>query len=87
MCAHAELLRRVWLCDPMGHSRPGSSVLGLSRQEHWCLHFFLRGSAQPGRGNLESPELQVDSFLLSPPGQSLCSFLTQTIQSTSDYLI
>ena len=26
---------RVWLCDPMDYSLPGSSVHGFSRQEYW----------------------------------------------------
>ena len=42
MCVCAQALRRVWLCDPMDCSPPGSSVahqaplsMGLSRQEYW----------------------------------------------------
>ena len=34
------------LCDPMGHTLPGSSVHGISRQEYWI------GSPFPFPGNL-----------------------------------
>ena len=29
VCVHAQLLRCVWLCDPMDYSPPGSSVHGI----------------------------------------------------------
>ena len=63
----------VWLfCDPMHGSPPGSSVMGLSRQEYWS------GLPCPPPGVLsdpgikpESSALQADSLSLNHQGNSL----------------
>ena len=64
---HAKLLQsRPTLCDPMDCSPPGSSVHGISSQEHW------NGLPRPPPGDLPdlgikpappvAPALQADSL-------------------------
>ena len=60
------------LCGPMDCSPPGSSVQGISRQEHWG------GLPSPSPGCLPNPgiepapsALQAGSLLLSPQGMRL----------------
>ena len=45
----AQLLSRVWLCDPMDCSPPDSSVYGIlqARILEWVAISFSRGSSQP----------------------------------------
>ena len=70
----------------VAHQAPLS--LGLSRQEHWRGSPFLPPGDLPNPGREPgSPALQVDSFLLSHQGNPSAPYPTQTIQSTSDYLI
>ena len=47
VCMHA--LSRVWLCDPMGCSPPGSSVLGIhqARILEWVAISCFRRSSRP----------------------------------------
>ena len=55
------------LCDPMGCSPPGSSVLGILWQEYWS------GLPFPPPGDLPNPAtepaLQADSLLSETPGK------------------
>ena len=62
------------LCDPMDCSPQGTSVCGDSpgRTLEWVAMPSSRGSSQPRDcTNVQSPTLQVDSFLSEPPGKSL----------------
>ena len=59
------------LCNPMGNSPPGSSVMGFSRQEHWA------GLPFPSPGDLPDPgteprscALQADSLPSYPLGKT-----------------
>ena len=56
---HARSLSRVWLCDPMDWSPPGSSVHGCPRQEFWC------GLPLPIPRDLPDPRFEPAS-LVSP---------------------
>ena len=57
------------LCDPMEGSPPGSSVHGLSRQEHWNELPLPSPGDLPDPG---SPGLQADSLGSEPPGKPIC---------------
>ena len=78
---HAQLLSRVWLCDPMNCSPPGSSVHGIlqARVLEWVALPPSRGSSQP-RGmepaSAVSPALAGRFFTTEPPGilVSLCKY-------------
>ena len=57
VCARAcvlSVLSRVWLCDPMDWSLPGSSVHGIfqARILEWVAISWSRGSSQPRKSNL-----------------------------------
>ena len=53
---HAQLLSRVWLCDPMDCSPPGSSApTELFRQEYWS------GLPFPPSGDLPDPGIELSS--------------------------
>ena len=45
LCMHAHLLSRVWLCDSVDYSLPGSSVYGIfqARILEWVAICFSRG--------------------------------------------
>ena len=47
--AEVKLLSRIWLCDPMDCSLPGSSVYGIfqARVLEWGALSFSRGSSRP----------------------------------------
>ena len=49
VCAHAQWLSSVWLCNPMDYSPPGSSVHGiiLARILEWVAIPFLRDLSHP----------------------------------------
>ena len=49
----------VRLCNTMGHSPPGSSVHGISRQEYWS------GLPYPAPGDLPSPGIEAESPVLA----------------------
>ena len=76
LCARLAARSCLMLCDPTDCSLPGSSVLGISRQEYWS------GLRIPSPGNLPnleteptSPALQADSLpseLLAKLGRVLC---------------
>ena len=58
------------LCDPMDFSQPGSSVHGVSRQEHWNGLPFPSPGDLPKQGTEPgSPVLQADSLPSEPPGK------------------
>ena len=70
-CAHARSVTQSCpnLCDPLDGSRPGSSVRGIFRQEHWSgLPFpppgdLLHQGIEPAP--TESSILQVNFYTLS----------------------
>ena len=70
LCAHS--LSRVWLCNPMGCSPPGSSVNGIlqARILEWVAMPSSRGLPNPGI-KPRSPTLQADSLLSEPPGKPM----------------
>ena len=61
---------RVWLCDPMDCSPPGSSAHGIfqARILEWVAMPSSRGLPDPGI-KPASPALQADSLPLTPPGE------------------
>ena len=60
------------LCDPMDCSPLGSSVQGISRQEHWGRLPFPSPGCLPNPGiEPAPPALQAVSLLLSPQGMRL----------------
>ena len=70
MRTHAQSC--LTLCNPVDGSPPGSSVHGISQQEHWS------GSPFPSPGDLSnpgvepgSPALQAGSLPLGPPGKPI----------------
>ena len=67
MCVHAQLLQScLILGDSMDCSSPGSSVMGLSRQEYWS------GLPCPPPGDLPTPGIKSASPLsLALQGESL----------------
>ena len=62
----------VWVCNPMDHSLPGSSVHGFSRLEYWNGLPCLPPGNLPDPGtepaSSVSPALQADSLVLSHQG-------------------
>ena len=64
---HAKLLSRVWLCEPMDCSPPGSSVRGFSRQEYWGVAMpFSRRSSRPRDGTHISCSSCIAGGVLTP---------------------
>ena len=65
------VLSRVWFCDPMGCSPPGSSVNGIlqARLLEWVAFPFSRGSSQPRDWTCVSYVSCIDSwfFTTEPP--------------------
>ena len=63
-------LSRVWLCDPVDCSPPGSSVHGTvqARIQEWVAISFSRGSSWP-RDPTQVSCMQADSLLSEPPGK------------------
>ena len=66
-----SLPSRVWLCDPMNCSPPGSSVHGFSRPEDWS------GLSFPSSGDPADPGIQPgllhsrQTFTAKPPRKSV----------------
>ena len=64
------LLSHVWLCDPMDHSPPGSSIHGifLARILRWVTIPFSRGSSWPEKVHLlhllQLTVFSIDSWLV-----------------------
>ena len=57
------------LCNPVGDSLPGSSVMEFSRQEHWSgLPFPSPGDLPDPRIEPRSPTVLANSLLSEPPG-------------------
>ena len=77
-CAHARSVTQSCpnLCDPLDGSRPGSSVRGIFRQEHWSgLPFPPPGDLpHPGMEPM-SPVLASRSFTTEPPVKPLFMYL------------
>ena len=68
-CVHAQSFPT--LCNPMGHSPPGSSVHGIlqARVLEWVAIFFSRGSSQGSNPHLlRLLHWQAGSLPLAPPG-------------------
>ena len=55
---------RVWLCNPIDGSPPGSPVLGFSRQEHWGGLPFLPRCANSCFWGLEYPYPPFGGWIL-----------------------
>ena len=71
MCTYAKLLQSCpTLCDPIGCSLPGSSVLEIlqARILQWVAIAFSRASPDPGI-EPRSPALQADALTSEPPGK------------------
>ena len=72
VCARSVARSCPTLCNPMGCSPSGSSVLGFSRQEYWSGLLFPPPGILPGPGiepeSSASPALQGYSSLVSPLG-------------------
>ena len=64
---------RVWLCNTMERSPPGSPVRGISQQEYWselpCPPPEDLPNPEIKHSSAVSPALQVDSLSLEPPGE------------------
>ena len=79
-----ELLSCIF-CDPMDWSPPGSSVHGISRQEHWD------GLPFPSPGDLPYPEikpaLEADSSPLSHQRSPVFIIVNYNFWYTGHYLI
>ena len=75
----------VILCDPMGCSSPGSSVLRISQAQilEWVAISSSRGSSQlrDEPASLTLPALQVDSLPLVPSGKPF-SYVCYTHKTT-----
>ena len=70
VCSQSHLA----LCDPMDCSPPGSSPMGLPKQEYWSgLHFFLLQGIFPSQGSnmhlLYLLHWQANSLPIVPPGK------------------
>ena len=57
----------VWLCEPMDHGPPSSSLLGFSRQENWS------GLPCPSPGDLSNPGIE--------PGSQSCALASRSLPS------
>ena len=70
LCVHAQLLRPVWLWDPVDCSLPGSSVHGISQARilDWVTVSFPGDLPNPGL-ELTSPELTGGFFTIESPGK------------------
>ena len=73
VCMHAQSCPT--LCYPMDYSPPGSSVHGISQQEHWNQLLFPPPEDLPDPGikptTPVSPALQADSLPLSHQGSHI----------------
>ena len=72
----SQVLSRVWLCDPMDGSPPGSSVHGIcqARILQWVAISSFRESSRSRdqtRISCVSPHWQANSLPLAPPGKSI----------------
>ena len=67
-----KLLSRVWLCDSMDCSLPGSSIHGIfqARILEWVAISLCRGSSWP-RDQTPSAALRADPLLSEPPEKPL----------------
>ena len=66
------LLPVMSLCNPVGCSLPGSSILGISRQEYWSGLPFLSPGNLPDPGiKPESPALLADPLPTEPPEKTI----------------
>ena len=69
----SDSLRTHGLCDLMGWSPPGSSVLQMSQQEYWSRLPFPSPGNLPNPGiesaSAESPALTGGFFTSIPPGE------------------
>ena len=90
----AQLLSRVWLCDPMDCRLPGSKSLlpGFPTQEYWsCFPLLLQGIVLTQGSNRSILHWQADSWSLShlgnptppasPPKLKLLSSLWKIVPS------
>ena len=77
MCVCTQSLSRVWLCEPLGYSLPGSSVHGIIQARILERVAISSGRySHPGTKPVSpgSPALQSDSLLLSHQGSPCISF-------------
>ena len=74
MCAHAQPLSHVQLCNAMACSLPGSSVMGFSRQETWSGLLF------PPASGLLDPEIEPEFPV--PPALADGFFTTESPGNT-----
>ena len=86
VCARASLLSlfsRVWLCDPMDCSPPGSSVHGVfqARILEWVAIPYSRESSQPRDQTCIFPALWVDCLPLNHLGSPLCWYSLQVLNN------
>ena len=69
-----QSLSHVWLCGPMDCSPPGSSVHGISQQEHWSgCHSLLQGIFPTQGSNLGLPYHRRILYRLSRQGSQSIS--------------
>ena len=78
VCMFVCVLSRVWLCDPMDYSPPGSSVHGTSWAIilEWVAISFSRVSFQPRDWTHVFCIWQTNSLPLAPPGKPSPLLLT-----------
>ena len=82
MMERACLLSRVWLCDPMDCSPPGSSVPGIPRQAYWSRLPFPSPGDLPNPGiKPVFPALAGGFFTTEPPGKLYYPFNVHRIYS------